>query len=769
MRAVRLNSAFPLLIRAALAACLTMFMGQGRAEGAISIAKALSQTAGAQDGSFVAKAYAAYDPENNVYLVVWSNFQSWTYGQLVSGAGNVIGTPFRISPLNAGYVKVVWGADGFFVTYNKTGTSQRWGRFITYDGTLQMTAEQYLYDCYSIDSDQGMTYLPASKQYLLTYWLNASKTVPYTRSFVVGVKDRLVNIPATQVSQNESGRSQDSPDIACDAARGRCLVVGKAWDNFGFIGTWGRVISATSGLPSGNVFYMDGGSGLKEDQRVAFSPVSGRFVTTWVRSRAQIVARRVFSDLSVEGAYYTVIGGSYGQQSISYHAATDTFLVSFKNATSPAQNFSLELSGLGNVSSSPLQLSTIGTTGDGFPLTVPNVGAKQFLALHSVNYRSIYTGLLAASAASGGGTDPAPPPPTSPTSNPQMSLDAPTTGTTMRAPLSVAGWAVDKGAATGTGVDTVHVWAYPNPGSGQAAMFLGAAQYGLARPDVGSAAGDPRFTNSGFGLEVSYLQPGAYQIVAFARSTVTGTFSQSRIATVTVRGAAVMLDTPKHTSAVASPYAIAGWAVDTASTSGTGIDKVAVYAYPDPGSSKPAILLGLAPYGGPRPDVAAALGSSRFTNSGFHLNVTNMWPGPYQVVAFAHVIATNQWVPALANVTVKPGPLMAVDSPGANQSIGAGATIAGWATDLSAASGTGVDVVQVWVYPASGAAPIFLGTAAYGGDRQDVGTAFGAQFRFSGYSLSAPPLPKGNYTLVVFARSSVTGQFNAVPIAISVN
>ena len=90
--------------------------------------------------------------------------------------------------------------------------------------------------------------------------------------------------------------------------------------------------------------------------------------------------------------------------------------------------------------------------------------------------------------------------------------------------------------------------------------------------------------------------------------------------------------------------------------------------------------------------------------------------------------------------------------------------------DLGAASGTGVDVVQVWAYPHSGAAPIFVGTAAYGGERPDVAAAYGSRFRYSGFTLTSAPLPRGSYTLVAYARSSTTRQFtNAVTVNVTIN
>lgn len=81
---------------------------------------------------------------------------------------------------------------------------------------------------------------------------------------------------------------------------------------------------------------------------------------------------------------------------------------------------------------------------------------------------------------------------------PNMHIDAPVTGTYQQK-LWLAGWAIDSDAPSGTGVSAIHVWAYPNPGSGQAPIPLGVATYGLSRPDADLAFnGGGRYVNSGW-------------------------------------------------------------------------------------------------------------------------------------------------------------------------------------------------------------------------------------------------------------------------------
>ena len=66
-------------------------------------------------------------------------------------------------------------------------------------------------------------------------------------------------------------------------------------------------------------------------------------------------------------------------------------------------------------------------------------------------------------------------------------------------PFVLGGWAADLNATQGTGIATVHAWAYPLAGGPP--VFLGAAGYGGARPDVAAVHGE-QFRDSGFGLLV---------------------------------------------------------------------------------------------------------------------------------------------------------------------------------------------------------------------------------------------------------------------------
>jgi hypothetical protein len=120
---------------------------------------------------------------------------------------------------------------------------------------------------------------------------------------------------------------------------------------------------------------------------------------------------------------------------------------------------------------------------------------------------------------------------------PQVAIDAPGPAAPgepiqVQQPFTIAGWAIDTDSDAGTGVDTLHVWAYPLDGG--APIFLGATAYGGERPDVGAIFGD-RFTPSGYGQTVNGLTPGGYDLAVFAWSTVQGRFVPAKVVRIIVR------------------------------------------------------------------------------------------------------------------------------------------------------------------------------------------------------------------------------------------
>ena len=226
--------------------------------------------------------------------------------------------------------------------------------------------------------------------------------------------------------------------------------------------------------------------------------------------------------------------------------------------------------------------------------------------------------------------------------DPRLRIESPTSGAAVGQPFTLSGWAVDRAAGSGTGIDTLHVWAYRNPGSGEAPVFVGVPTYGQSRPDVAAQFG-AQFTNSGFSLQISTLPAGRYLIAVYGHSTVSGSFSVVESVVIDIGGASAAIDAPPNGSTRAQPFTISGWAIDQTAASGTGIDSVHVWAYPDPGSGTAPIFVGLATYGAARQDIATQFGA-RYLNSGFSISVSGLPPGHrYLFAIFPHSAATGQF------------------------------------------------------------------------------------------------------------------------------
>ena len=116
--------------------------------------------------------------------------------------------------------------------------------------------------------------------------------------------------------------------------------------------------------------------------------------------------------------------------------------------------------------------------------------------------------------------------------DPLMSIDTPTPNSNVsHTGFMIGGWALDRGAVSGTGVDTLHMWAWPT--NGGAPIWAGVATYGGVRPDLGAILGS-QFTNCGFNALV-VLPPGQYDLAVYSHSSVTNSFSAGRSVRINVQ------------------------------------------------------------------------------------------------------------------------------------------------------------------------------------------------------------------------------------------
>ena len=304
-----------------------------------------------------------------------------------------------------------------------------------------------------------------------------------------------------------------------------------------------------------------------------------------------------------------------------------------------------------------------------------------------------------------------------------LTVESPVAGAAAQ-PLEVRGWAIDGNATSGTGVNAVHVWAYPSAGN---PVFLGAATYGLSRPDVGANHG-AQFTASGFSLRApSVLPAGPWSIVVYSHSSVSGTFNATATVGVTLTGPAPpfgAIDTPANGVTVAGEVAVTGWALDDA-----GVATVDVFRSPVTGESG-LVYVGRAVFiRGARPDVQGAYPSiPNNDNAGWGFMVlTNMLPNQGNGTFDLHVFATD-----FAGLTTNLGtrrivaansastrPFGTIDTPGQGETVSGTITNFGWALApqprIIPIDGSTIDVYIDGV---------FRGHPVYNNVRPDIATLF---------------------------------------------
>ena len=95
-----------------------------------------------------------------------------------------------------------------------------------------------------------------------------------------------------------------------------------------------------------------------------------------------------------------------------------------------------------------------------------------------------------------------------------MNIDYPKDGNTLSETITLRGWAVENSATVNTGITKIDVYDGPYTNKN----FLGAATYGLSRPDVATYFGKENYTNSGYslGIDTTKLTNGQHILYVYA-------------------------------------------------------------------------------------------------------------------------------------------------------------------------------------------------------------------------------------------------------------
>jgi hypothetical protein len=315
----------------------------------------------------------------------------------------------------------------------------------------------------------------------------------------------------------------------------------------------------------------------------------------------------------------------------------------------------------------------------------------------------------------------------------------------------VSGWAADKKAKGPATKVVVLIDGTP----------LSNANLGTSRPDVAAALGSSSYTNTGWYLNTSIgsLATGTHSVTAVAYDSTNATTTVGA-ATITVTVAntppfgtmdgAVSASGGTSSVAQSSNLWVSGWAADQQDKA--PVTKVVVLIDGTP--------FGNATMGAARPDVASALGSSAYANSGWYLNqsIGSLAAGTHTVTAVAYdsANATTTLGSAQITVTVSNTPPFgsmdaAVNAGNGTSTMAQNSTmwVSGWAADQQ--DKAPVTKVQIFI---DGVA---VANATMGTSRPDVASALGSSsYTNSGWWLTynIGTLSVGTHTVSAVATDS---------------
>jgi hypothetical protein len=576
----------------------------------------------------------AYDPRNDVYLVVSGN--GVITGRFVRADGAPLGTPFQVQetvfyghfPHVAYTPDANSGNGGFLVTWHESdgkGPTSVHTRMVSYaSGFLGPDRKITGNDAYWELMGSPVAYSTASREFLVIWRAYEATDIYGMRVGNDGAPlGGAFAVAATPTFEN-------SPSLTYNSVQDEFYAV----YSFGFTTVRGQRIKPISGTLLGGPATIATASNINTTG-VTYNAVTGQYLAAWHQFPGDAILSRV---LDWEG---TPIGnvnalsarfGTYDSLSLAASPVTGTtFMVGHDKLS--VEDGGVEVRADGIPANTGFLVTAAGGGGNFHPRASAHATRSEWL----VSTANSFNRTVAQRVGTNSGP-PGPPPPAAP--QPMMSIDLPG-GPLVHQPFTMAGWGLDRGAGSGNGADVIHVYAWP--AGGGAPLFVGQTSINLSRPDLASVFGG-QFGTSGWALTVNNLPPGSYQLAAYLRSTVSNSFSLAKTVPITIFDTLMMIDTPLWEKAVPHTFRIAGWAIDRGAPAGTGVDALHVWAYPHTGAAP--LWVGVADYGYSRADVAAAFGSTRFTNTGYNITISTLPTGWYDIAVFAHSTVSNTFTTA---------------------------------------------------------------------------------------------------------------------------
>jgi hypothetical protein len=324
----------------------------------------------------------AYDPVQNVYLLVWGVTGGAVRGRFLDGQGHALGSPFKIAP-QSGLPRVAAGPSGqpFLVTF--TNGAERRARFFSYvaGGTATRSGPRVIAALAWPDGvAAGAAYASPSTGYLVTWWdrPGGGAAQAFARSLTI---DGTLG-PVVTLASGPSWHLR--PEIACGPAG--CLAVGETASG-GTEGIWARFLT-TSGSAASSLFHLQLGSRTHRLPRVDFGPLANTYLVTWVRNArpvAGVLAQGVADQPSISSLdpAKTAETGA-----LAHNPTTDRFAVAMQGHA--ADIWAQGLTGAGEPFTQPFVTVSGGSVLQGKPVVAANPTLGEFLIVYRVNGKDLW-------------------------------------------------------------------------------------------------------------------------------------------------------------------------------------------------------------------------------------------------------------------------------------------------------------------------------------------------------------------------------------------
>jgi hypothetical protein len=293
----------------------------------------------------------------------------------------------------------------------------------------------------------------------------------------------------------------------------------------------------------------------------------------------------------------------------------------------------------------------------------------------------------------------------------KMDINAPATNTTLQGITAIRGWAIDRAASSGTGVNKVQI--YLDGSSNNGGKLIATATYGIERNDVARIYG-ARYRNSGYQYvwNTGTVANGKHTLYVYVYSTVSGWSFSTREINVQNPNVRMDINAPAAGATIQGTTTIRGWAIHQAATWGTGIDKVHIYL--DGPAGGDGTIIAWATYGIERDDVARVYGE-RYRNSGYQYvwDTSTVPNGQHTLSIYVHSTISG-WSQHKRTINVQ-NPVGYIDYLEPDSTVSGTYPLRGWAkVDQSS-----IRSIEVWIDG------VKRGTATYGIARPDAGGDYG--------------------------------------------